>query len=121
MNGAILTVETLEDIVQSQIVLYGNRRLFIRNKGEHAKSFSLLAGECSVAPFFDCTGKYEADMGEHSLFVLAERLKSLNVEDEIFCSDDEVVIRGFQLGFTDEDEGFIETINSSEVVQPTLV
>lgn len=116
-----LTVEKLLDIVYSQILLHGNRRLFIRRQDEFAESFNILVGEHSPNSIFECVGKYDSVFGEHCLSTLADRLEEFEAEVEIFCSDDERVLRGFQLGFISKEEGFTETINSSEFAQPTRV
>jgi len=116
----MLNVEKLKDIVQSQLIVHSNKKLFIRDNSSNLKGFSLLAGETSDIVFFECVMKDESCIDEHSLEALIERLNDLDDRSKVFCSDDDLVISGFQLGLKSH-EGFIETINSNELVQPTII
>lgn len=117
----MLNVETLKDIAQSQLIVHGNKKLFIRDNTANLEKFSLLAGESSDIAFFECVMKDESCIDENGLEVLIERLNDHDDHDVIFCSDDDSVIAGFQLGFKSCDEGFIETIDSNELAQPTII
>ena len=116
-----MNVETLLDIVESQLILHGNKRLFIYRESRPLETFSLLAGESSDAPIFECATKHDTSIEEHSLAVLAERLADIDDQALICCSDDQAILTGFSVGFQSLEDGYIETINSTEVLQPTIL
>lgn len=126
----MLTVEGLIDIVDSQLCLHGNRGLFIKDVGEYyvdrIVEFQLFAGSGTNEPILDCCKYGDRCYGDGGLDALYHRLmeiyrKPFGYSEIIHCSDDRQFINGFSIGFQSQIDGFVETLNSSELIQPTIV
>ena len=117
----ILTVENLIEIVDSQRCLYGNKTLFIKPIREHQIEFQLFAGSSSNNPILECFKYGDSCNGSSGLDVLYERLIELDGSEIIYCSDDSQFENGFVIGFKSSTDGFVETINSAELINPTIV
>ena len=115
-----MNIENLLDVVESQLCIYGNRALFVRNMESTENDFMLFSGETSDMAFFECTNKDGADISAYGLQALSEMLQTLNGNDSIYCSDDSRVLSGFQLGFKAEGR-FVLTLDSTELVRPTVL
>lgn len=115
-----LTVGQLVDVVSSQLCIYGNKAIFLKADIEHNKSFLLFSGAGTDNQILECVNYGDQCPDDGGLTSLLERLNELDESEVIYCSDDEQIKRGFTLGFKSSDDGFIETINSSELIQPTF-
>jgi hypothetical protein len=115
-SADILTVGTLRDVVDSQLCLYGNRALFEPNN-----TFILFAGDGTEHPIIECVSHDEQCDGDGGLEALFERLKGIEDSEIIYCSNDNQIKGQFSLGFKSSVDGFVETINSKELIQPTVV
>ena len=113
-----LTVADVLDIVQSQICIYGNQALFLEVEPDN-HSFDLFAGEESQEPILECVSYDERCDMDGGLAAFAERLEEFDQDLIIYCSDDAQIATGFRIGFKGED-GFVETITSEEMSQPTF-
>lgn len=112
-----MTVEQLEDIVQSQLCVHGNNPLFLRNNlGQD--SFQLFVGGKSI---LECVPYDETDKEEYGLQVLANRLTGLDSAAPILCSNEQIQAKGFQIGYLSVEDGFVETINSTELLGVTII
>ena len=115
-----ITVEMLQDIVESQFCVHGNQALFIHNMEQDEKEFMLFAGDSVELPIFECTSKYNACESEYGIKSLLERLENIDNSLTIYCSDDNQIKKGFKLGFKSEGH-FVLTLESNELEQPTVV
>jgi hypothetical protein len=116
-----ITICELTDIVSSQICLHGNQALFVKAGVELFDSFQLFSGSSVEHPILDCFNYQDRCTDEGSLESLLSKLVHLDQNDIVYCSDDAQVAKGFQIGFRSTCDGFIETINSKELAQPTFV
>ena len=110
-----MTVEQLDAVVQSQLCVHGNKALFVRGMQNH-ESFHLVVGNTSI---LDCVAYDESDEQEFGLGNLARRLEGLDETGEILCSSERHQVNGFQIGFRSEYDGFVETINATELLKGT--
>lgn len=117
----VLTVEKLQDIVESQLCIYGNRALFLKVELESYTTFQLFAGDSTQYPVLECVSHDEQCLDDGGLEALSERLIQLDGAAIIYCSDDNQFNNQFSVGFKSSIDGFVETINSSELIQPTIV
>lgn len=112
-----LTVEKLADIADSQNIVHGNHKLFVLGEFDEPISFELYVGECSV---LECISFEESCIAEHGLESLLGRLEGLDDSVEILASHSTPLDKGFRVGIK-SDEGFVEILNSEELVKPTIV
>ena len=111
-----MNVEALRDILGSQYIVFDNKALLVQ--GEGAEPVHLFAGDALIA---SCLNYEEADIDEVSIKSVLGALRDLDPETPILCSSEERLQRGFQIGFRSKEEGFVETINSTELVEHTHV
>ena len=106
-----LTVEMLLDIIDSQLVCFGNHQLV--TKPELSNCVALFANGKSVMRCMD-NNSMRADKGD--LAQLQTRLKKLSAKSQksIIQTSDKVSMP-FQVGFNHSVEGFIEVIATNEV------
>ena len=119
-NMEALTVESLLDVVESQLCVHGNRALFVKDIERMDNGFMLFAGEGAVSPFFECVGLGDAELTEHGLNVLRGALRGLKGSDLVICFEAGRVQGGFEIGFRAEGR-FISTIDSDELAKPLAV
>jgi hypothetical protein len=105
----ILNVEALTNIVQSQLCLYGNKELYVKNS-DHVAPFSLHADKNKIFCFL---GSDDSAKGV-DLSTLAEELEGIDDCTVISCSSD-IEDNFFQIGIKSSDDNFVATINSSEI------
>jgi hypothetical protein len=112
-----MTVESLIDIVESQICLYGNKCLFVRSE-EEVIPFQLCVGDKVI---LECVGYEDRCDAEGRLTHLADRLRELDDSATILCSSELIQKNGFQIGIRSSIDGFVETISSTELMETTYV
>ena len=118
-----MTVAQLKDIIDSQIIIYGNAALFVRNKHDF-DSFTLFAGDEAV---LECFGYDEADPVENGLSATLARLNELETEGaiteatKISCDDGDIQNEDFEIGFISNSDGFVQTVSLSELEIDTQV
>jgi len=112
-----MTVDVLKDIILSQMTIYCNAPLYVKNKHDF-DSFTLFAGN---EPILECFGFDDTDIEEHSLATTYDTLCELESsgaitnETTIICGDAVIQNEGFKIGFMTKSDGFIETISSKEL------
>jgi hypothetical protein len=111
-----MTVANLADIVQSQLCLYGDKALFAR-VAIKSEDFMLFVG---TEPILECVNYIDSNKEDHGLKRLCSLLDLLDDDEQIICSSEYIQQHGFTIGFR-TDEGFIQTLNSNELVQLTEV
>lgn len=104
-----LTVEQLHDIVESQLCVHGNQSLvFIPSaSAPNVEAPDLLVGKTTVI------GRSESV----NLAMVAERLSKMNDSAVIQSSNKASLESGFLIGFKTKIDGFVETINSNELIK----
>lgn len=106
----MLNVEALNDTVQSQLCLYGNRKVFVLPAIE--QEFTLSVNGTHI---LDCQSYDDACINESSLELLAQRIESL--DDSALIESSITLNKPCKIGFKTEDDGFVEVISSDELVQ----
>ena len=112
-----MTVECLSGIVESQICIYGNKSLFVRSDDE-VIPFQLCVGDNII---LECVGYEDRCDEEGRLTPLSDILRELDASAAILCSSELIQKNGFQIGIRSSIDGFIETISSTELMEPTYV
>ncbi|GLO64166.1 hypothetical protein MACH09_46740 [Vibrio sp. MACH09] len=106
-----LTVEQLEDIIQSQLCVYGNLAVFIKIKNNNGEfTISIHANDRLI---LDSTSQ-----SNFSLETIAKRLKNLEPDTVIEYSHDSTTNLVFELGFMAEGR-FIQVTCLGEL-KPTI-
>ena len=114
----MLTVAALMDVVQSQLCVHGNHKLFV--KPSSTRDFFLFVNDSASGQVLNCQDFNDSCIQESSLTLLAKRLEAFDDSDAVSVSTMDAFSREFQIGFK-SDEGFIETIHSSELTQDVLM
>lgn len=117
----LLTVGQLTKIVDSQVCIYGNKALFLKVAIEHNETFQLFSGSSTEQPILECVSYGDHCVDDGGSQALLTRLLELDASEIIYCSDDTKINDGFSIGFKSSVDGFVETINSTELIQPTFV
>jgi hypothetical protein len=112
-----LTVEQLNDVIQSQLCLYGNLPLVVSPNGDAPEFFELFVGEDSL---LECVCAQDS-IEEYGLEAVAERLSKMNDNAIILSSHNTPFDSGFRIGIKTKEDGFVTTIFSKELIQPTKV
>lgn len=115
---ANLTVGDLKNYVDNQLCLHGNKKVFVLPEQPENQVFELYAGHDSIV---ECMNFDEACLGECGLIVIEERLSTMEDSLIISSSFGTPFKTGFQLGVRSAIDGFVELINSEELVKPTEV
>ncbi|WP_025562871.1 hypothetical protein [Psychromonas sp. SP041] len=110
-----LNVLELKDIVESQLCVHGDHKIFILPDTQH--SIFLTVNNQNV---MDCLNENDSCINENSLQHLLNELQHLDDDAPIGLSNSEDISADFAIGFK-SDEGFVETINASEIYIDTIL
>lgn len=112
-----LTVEALNDVIQSQLCIFGNLPLVVSTNGGAPEFFELFVGNDTV---LECVCVQDS-VEEYGLKAVGDRLAKMDDNAIIMSSDNTPFDAGFRIGIKTKTDGFVTTIFSHELIQPTKV